>query len=153
MARGRHEAQSIRKLLADCSPIVLRGQSSSSGPVTLAKFRVAQQHYHTVGETRGVVGEDNVLALMHIEPFGADRSRDHSLAHCHGFVNLETCASANSQGDNDYTGFAQVIYDRRSPSGHLNGIRPQVQDAGIAITSDDSKFSFRNLRQNGWPNS
>src|SRR5215467_4651041 len=75
-ARGRSGANDLcehfDEALGDDRPVVLAGGGGRGGFKAAALGFVGEQAYQAVGKGARLVGEQNVVLVMHVEAFGAD---------------------------------------------------------------------------------
>ncbi len=113
--------QYIFKFRRDRRPIESGGGQSGGPLIAPPKFDVPQQHYNGFGKLRGIIGEDDIFSVPHIEAFGSDRRRHNCPAHRHGLINLQARPTAHPQRDYDDRGLTEMIDHRWNDAGHFYG--------------------------------
>ena len=68
----------------------------------------------------GFIRNENVFTIPHRQTFCAHGSRNHGLAHRHGFENLDTRAATYAEGNDRYRPTGQVRPDILYPAGNVN---------------------------------
>src|SRR5260370_34711345 len=107
----RCRLQDFAEALTDRRPVVAGGGLDGGFFVTAPQFRIAQQHDDRLRERTGIVGQNNVAAVMNIQSFGADGGGDDRLGGRHGLVDLQTRTASDAQGHDDYGGLVQMLDD------------------------------------------
>src|SRR6202140_2089508 len=147
----RYRLQDFAEALTDRRPVVAGGSLDGGFFVTAPQFPIAQQHDDRLRERTGIVGQNNVAAVMNIQSFGPDRGGNDGLAGRHGLVDLQTRTASDAQGHDDYGRLAQMLDDRGHTSCDfdraivINRIRGPLLNPAVGIAADDAESRLRHF--------
>src|SRR4029077_2801703 len=121
--------------------------------VTAPQFRITQQHDDRLRERTGIVSQNNVAAVLNIQPFGPDGGGNDGLGSRHGLVDLQTRTASDAQGHDDYGGLAQMLDDRGHAAStfdrailiSISRIRGPLLNPAVGIAADDAESRPRHF--------
>ena len=104
---------------------------------------VLQQTHHPCRECVGVVGQQDVDAILHVEPFSPDLSRDHCLLHGPGFEDLLAHAGPEQKRD-DHDGRPGEVRSHigHGAGDHHTGPGSKPPDLRLGVSAHDPEFGL-----------